>query len=32
VSIDDNTIPIEIFAKLPKEVGINGDGLFNPVL
>lgn len=32
VSKDDNTIPIEIFAKLPKEVGINGDGLFNPVL
>jgi ribonucleoside-diphosphate reductase alpha chain len=31
VSLDDE-MPIEIFAKLPLEAGINGDGCFNPTL
>ncbi len=32
VSIDDDNNPIEIFTKLPKEAGINGNGVFNPSL
>lgn len=32
VSIDQEGNPIEVFVKLPKEGGHNGDGTFNPVL
>lgn len=32
VSIDDDGNPIEVFTKLPKNAGMNGDDLFNPVL
>ena len=32
VSVDENGEPLEIFTKLPKEAGINGDGIFNPAL
>ena len=30
VSIDDDDMPIEVFTKLPREAGYNGDGTFNP--
>ena len=30
VSLDDDEAPIEVFTKLPREAGINGDGTFNP--
>jgi ribonucleotide reductase alpha subunit len=32
VSKDDEGAPVEVFAKLPVEAGINGDGFFNPTL
>lgn len=32
VSVDEDNKPIEIFAKLPKEAGVNDDGVFNPSL
>lgn len=32
VTRDEDGFPLEVFAKVPKEAGVNGDGLFNPRL
>jgi len=32
VSVDDEENPLEIFAKLPREVGINGNGIYHEAL
>jgi ribonucleoside-diphosphate reductase alpha chain len=32
VSLTDEGQPIEVFAKLPIEAGINGEGVYNPAL
>lgn len=32
ISVDNDNMPIEVFTKLPREVGINGDGNFNPTI
>jgi len=29
VSLDDDDIPVEVFAKLPREAGINGGGVYS---